>query len=156
MFYDSLDDFNSLEGPIVFTAHAENQCGDTLEKDYYLTFGYVVEYKNVQDQLDSMDYGFDNKIAVRVTAENYASCPKLSSLAWEFESKTQNNGDLGASITGRFHAWDYSDMTASIQPHSTAYFYGKEFTVVVKAKDFAGNQMEPLNLKYRIEDKPEN
>jgi hypothetical protein len=45
-------------------------------------------------------------------------------------------------------------MQAIIYPHSTAYFYGKEFKVVVKAKDFAGNQMEPLILNYRIEDKP--
>ena len=154
VFYTPVDSFNYLEGPTVFTVHSENECGDILEQDYYLTFGYMVEYDNGLDSPYSIDYGFDSKVAVRVTAENYASCPQLSSLAWEFESKTQVNCDLGASINGRLYALDNSDMSANIQPHSTAYFYGKEFTVVVNAKDFAGNKMEPLILSYRIEDKP--
>ncbi len=154
MFYAPEASFNTLEGPTTFTVHAENECDDVLEQDYYLTFGYMVEYDNGLGKLGEIDYGFDNKVAVRVTAENYASCPQLSSLAWEFESKTQFNSNLSASITGRFYDFDYSDMSASIQPHSTAYFYGKEFIVVVNVKDFAGNQMEPLILSYRIEDKP--
>lgn len=154
MFYNPNDDFISLEGSTVFTVHAENECNKILEQDFYLTFGYIVEYTNRQELLDSIDYGFQKKIVVRVTAENYASCPQVSSLAWDFESKPQTNVDLGASIVGRFHAWENSDMPAKIYPHSTAYFYGKEFKVVVKAKDFAGNQMEPLVLNYRIEDKP--
>jgi hypothetical protein len=45
-------------------------------------------------------------------------------------------------------------LPAKIYPHSTAYFYGKEFRVVVKAKDFAGNEMVPLVSSYKIEDKP--
>jgi len=154
MFYDSGDDFSSLEGPTVLTVHAENECGKILEQDFYLTFGYIVEYINRPELSGNMDYGFGHKIAVRVVAENYASCPQTSSLAWEFESKPQFNNDLRASIVGRFHAWDHNDMSATIYPQSTAYFYGKEFRVVVKAKDFAGNQMEPLILAYRIEDKP--
>ena len=154
MFYNPEDDFSSLEGPTVFTVHAENECGKILEQDFYLTFGYIVEYINRPELSSNMDYGFGHKIAVRVVAENYASCPQTSSLAWEFESKPQFNNDLRASIVGRFHAWDYNDMLATIYPQSTAYFYGKEFRVVVKAKDFAGNQMEPLILAYRIEDKP--
>lgn len=154
MFYDSLDDFISLEGPTVFTVHAENECGQVLEQDFYLTFGYIVEYINSPDDLNNIDYGYNNKVAVRVTAEDYASCPQVNSLAWAFESRAQYNRDLGASITGRFHAWDYSDMSAKIYPLSTAYFYGKQFTVIINTKDFAGNQMEPLILTYRIEDKP--
>ncbi len=154
MLYNPDDNFASIEGATVFTVHAENECNKILEQDFYLTFGYIVEYTNRQELLDNIDYGFQHKIIVRVTAENYASCPQVSSLAWDFESRPQANVDLGASIVGRFHAWEYNDMPAKIYPHSTAYFYGKEFKVVVKAKDFAGNQMEPLVLNYRIEDKP--
>jgi hypothetical protein len=154
MFYNPNDDYISLEGSTVFTVHAENECNKVLEQDFYLTFGYIVEYTNRQELFDNIDYGFQQKIVVRVTAENYASCPQVSSLAWDFESKPQANVDLGASIVGKFHAWEYNEMLAKIYPHSTAYFYGKEFRVVVKAKDFAGNQMEPLILNYRIEDKP--
>jgi hypothetical protein len=150
MFYDPIDDFESLMGTTIFTAHAENECGNVLEQDYYLTFGYLVEYINE----GKMDYGFDNKILVRIAAEDYASCPSLSSLAWDFESKGYHNADLSASIVGRVHVMDSLDMSAEIQPISTAYFYGKEFRVVVNAKDFAGNEMEPLVLIYKIENKP--
>lgn len=152
VYYDPADDFSSIEGPTTFTVHAENECGDILEKDFYLTFGYVVEYKN--QPVGGLDYGYGNKIAVRVTAENYASCPQVGSLAWDFESAGLKNRDLGASIVGRFHAVSEDNLSAKIYPQSTAYFYGKEFRVVVKAKDFAGNEMEPLILSYRIEDKP--
>jgi hypothetical protein len=156
MYYDPEDDFSSLEGPTTFTVHVENDCGKTLEQDYYLTFGYVVEYDNHPSSWQGMDYGFNNKIAVRVTAENYASCPQVSSLAWDFESKEYFNQDLGASIVGTLYNFEAGDLSAEIAPQSTAYFYGKHFEVVVNARDFAGNEMKPLILTYRIEDKPEN
>lgn len=152
LFYDPVDDFTTLAGPTVFTVHAENDCGKVIEKDYYLTFGYIVSYEN--SILNEIDYGHYHKVAVRVTAENYATCPRVSSLAWEFESRSMANVDLSASITGRFHAWDDKTLPARIYPQSTAYFYGKQFRVVVTAKDFSGNEMEPLVLVYKIEDKP--
>jgi hypothetical protein len=150
--YDPVDDFISISGPTVFTVHAENECGKIVEKDYYLTFGYIVSYEN--SILNEIDYGYYHKVAVRVTAENYATCPRVSSLAWEFESRSMANVDLSASITGRFHAWDDKTLPARIYPQSTAYFYGKQFRVVVTAKDFSGNEMEPFVLVYKIEDKP--
>ena len=156
MYYNPEDNFSSLEGPTTFTAHAENECGQSLEQDYYLTFGYIAEYDNYPSLWQGMDYGFNNKIAVRVTAENWASCPQVSSLAWDFESREKFNQDLGASIVGTFYSKEASNLAAEIKPQSLAYFYGKEFEVVVTAKDFAGNEMTPLVLKYRIEDKPEN
>lgn len=156
MYYDPADDFGSLEGTTTFTAHAENECGQSLEQDYYLTFGYIVEYDNHPSLSQGIDYGFNSKVAVRVTAENNASCPQVGSLAWDFESKEQYNNDLGATIVGRFYDLDTGDISASIRPQSLTYFYGREFEVVVNAKDFAGNEMEPLVLNYRIEDKPEN
>jgi hypothetical protein len=91
-----------------------------------------------------------------VTAENYASCPQVSSLAWSFDSKEQFNNDLGASIVGKAFSYEYSDVSAEIYPQSLAYFYNREFEVILTAKDFAGNEMEPFILNYRIEDKPEN
>jgi hypothetical protein len=152
MFYDG--NFDSLEGPTTFTAHAENVCGDIIERDFYLTFGYIVTFVNEEGGTNNIDYGFNNKVAVRVTAENYATCPRLNGLAWEFESKEQFNSDLGASITGYEEYSGREDLSASIYPQSTAYYYEKEFTIVVNAKDFAGNEMTPLILRYRIEDKP--
>ena len=152
MFYDPVDDFNSLNGPTVFTAHAENSNGDTLEEDYYLTFGYLVEYVNCPRI--GQDYGYNTKVTVRITAENYASCPKLGSDGHRFITEQRKNVDLGASIVGMFHADDVSDLSAEIYPSSTAYFYGKTFEVVIEAKDFAGNITPSFVLTYRIEDKP--
>jgi hypothetical protein len=156
MTYDPADDFSSLDGSTTFTVHAENTCGDYLEDDFYLTFGYRVEFDNSSGDLNNIDYGFNNKVAVRVTAEDMASCPELSSLAWVFDSKEQFNTDLSASIVGvTGSVTDQGDLSAEIYPQSNAYFYGKSFTVVVNAKDFAGNQMEPFVLTYTIEDEPE-
>jgi hypothetical protein len=154
MFYDPINDYVDLEGPTIFTVHAENECGDSLEESIYLTFGYIVEFNN-SDNLYGIDYGFGNKVVVRVSVEDFASCPSTDTLAFEFESKNRYNTDLSASITGIEVVGDtgYDNLSASISPISTAYFYGKEFVVVVNAKDFAGNEMEPLVLTYRIEDK---
>ena len=152
MFYDPVDDFGSLNGPTIFTAHAENNNGNILEENYYLTFGYVVEYKNYSRI--GLNYGYNTKVTVRITAENYASCPKLSSDGHRFITEQRKNVDLGASIVGIFHADDVSNLSAKIYPTSTAYFYGKTFEVVINAKDFAGNIMEPCVLTYKIEDKP--
>lgn len=153
MFYDPVDDFSSLNGSTIFTARAENSNGDILEEDYYLTFGYLVEYEN--HPRIGMNYDYNTKVTVRITAENYASCPKLSSDGHRFVTEQRKNVDLGASIVGMFHADDVSNLSAEIYPVSTAYFYGKTFEVVIEAKDFAGNIMEPFVLTYRIEDKPE-
>jgi hypothetical protein len=155
MFYDPIDDFESFSGPTTLTVHAENECGDYLEQNFYLTYGYVVEYNNVDySDPNSIDFKFGNKVSVRVTAEDNASCPKMSSLAWEFGSREEYNSDLQASITGRFHALDTEELSAEIYPNSSAYFYGKTMKIVVEAKDFAGNKMEPFVLVYKIEDKP--
>jgi len=154
LFYDPADNFSSLQGPTVFTVHAENECGDVLEKNYYLTYGYLIEYTNTKDAIGSIDFGFENKVAVRVTAEDYASCPSSGELSWEFGSKPQFNTDLSASIIAKPDGKATEDFTAEIYPVSLAYFYGKDFKVVVTARDFAGNYMEPLIINYRIEDKP--
>lgn len=150
LYYDPTDNFESLSGPTTFTVHAENECGDVLEKDYYLTFGYIVEYDN-----KGLDYGYGTEVAVRVTAENMASCPNEDSVAYIFETEHYREKDLGAFITGKPLDKDREDLPASIYPQSTAYFYGKEFEVIVNAKDFAGKSMETFVLRYRIEDDPD-
>ena len=150
MCYDPLDDFASLTGPTVFTIHAENDNGDRLERDYYLTYGYKVEFDNIYRT--GYDFDYNNKIVVRMTAENLVSCPKTSTDAYWFETLDQLNKDLGATIRG---TGGTNELPASIYPDSTAYFYEKEFRVVITARDFAGNVMEPFVLVYKIEDEPD-
>lgn len=152
LFYDPEDNFGSMMGPVVLTVHAQNDIGNELYEDFYVTFGYIVEYTNTHSSPSSIDYGFGNKVAVRVTVEDFASCESLSSSAWEFESRGMYNRDLTASIVGRLYGLDHSNMSSEIYPQSTAYFYGKEIRIILNAADYAGNPMEPLVLSYRIED----
>lgn len=148
MYYDPVDDFESLLGSTEFLVHAENDHGDYLEKAFYLTSGYIVEYDNI-DQ----NYGANQKVVVRMLAENNASCPVYDGFAYTFETAQDNFTDLPATIRGL--PVDSSDLSASISPKTDLLFlYGKTFRVEVRAKDFSGNEMEPYIFEFRIEDDP--
>ena len=148
MCYDSPTDFNDM-GPAIVTVHAANDNSDILEKDFYLTSGYIVEYDNRRQ-----DYGFGSQVVVRGTAENMASCPNTGTDAYFFTTIPRKSIDLTASIVGR--PWQEKNLSAEIVPQTdTIYFYGKVFRIEVRAKDFAGNVMEPFTFEFRIEDKPE-
>lgn len=149
MCYDSVDDFSSFIGSTTFTVHAANDNGDILERSFYLTSGYIVEYDN-----RTHDYGYSSQVVVQAFAENLASCPKTGADAYFFTTVPKPPRDLGASIVGV--PWSEKDLSASITPTTdTIYFYGKEFTIEVRARDLAGNIMEPYTFEFRIEDEPE-
>jgi len=149
MCFDSPNDFADLTGATTVTVHTENDNGDALERDFYLTSGYIVEYDN-----RTQDYGFGSQVVVRGTAENLASCPNTGTDAYFFRSTPKESISLGASIVGM--PWSEKNLGASITPTTdTIYFYGKVFRVEVRAKDFAGNVMEPFTFEFRIEDEPE-
>lgn len=156
VFFDLSANIDRFDGPTEIHVHAENECGNSIDSYNYVTFGYIVEYENnpLYDGEMDQSYGYDKKVSVRVTVEDMASCPRSDSFAYIFGTEQQKNKDLGASITGKFFADGFYDIGAGIYPQSTAYFYGKEFEVVVRAEDFSGNAMEPFVLKYRIENKP--
>lgn len=149
MCYDLID-VNAFLGSTTFTVHAENDNGDILEKDYYLTSGYTVEYDNI-----NQGYGYDNQVVVRMTAENLtASCPVTNTDAYWFTTQPRLSKDLGASIVGI--ELESDDLTASITPQTgLIYFYGKTFRVEIRAKDFAGNEMTPYTFEFKIEDEPD-
>jgi hypothetical protein len=149
MCYDSPTDFDSLVGSTTVTVHTENDNGDVLERDFYLTSGYIVEYDN-----RTQDYGFGSQVVVRASAENMASCPNTGVDAYYFTTLPRKSIDLGASIVGE--PWSEKNLSAEIVPTTdTIYFYGKTFRIEVRAKDFAGNVMEPFTFEFKIEDKPE-
>lgn len=148
MCYDPVDDFASLLGATTFTVHAENDDNGVLERDYYLTAGYIVEYNN-----ENQDYGYESQVVVRMSAENFASCPLYSTEAYWFKTLHKAPKDLSASIVGV--PWSTKDLTASISSETELiYFYGKTFRVEIRAKDFAGNIMSPYTFEFQIEDKP--
>lgn len=145
--YNSYDFFSSLQGPTLFTVHAENDNGDFLEQDIYITFGYFIEYKNPVKTGEG--YGYSNKVGVRLSAENMLSCPLSVSDGYWFETESRKNVELSASINC-VPAAEYSDISACIYPQSTAFFYDKIFRMVLNAKDFNGNEMEPFILEFKI------
>jgi hypothetical protein len=155
MYYNPTDDFSSLEGSTTFTVHAENSNGDILERNYYLTYGYLVDYDNINRI--GFDYGINTQVLVRMSAENLATCPKYSADAYWFETRDYFQKDLNASIIGEPPdiISSESSLGAVINPQSTAFFYGKTFRVVLNAKDFVGNEMEPYEFEFKIEDVPE-
>lgn len=152
LYYNPDDDFASLEGPTDFLVHTENECGDWLEESFYLTIGIIVEYNN--NEVVGNDFGFNKEVLVRIEAEDMATCPSLSSLAWSFTSDVLYPKDLFACIVGTPAGTETRNLGGEIRPKSTAYFYGKEFEIMLTASDFAGNEMTPFALNYKIEDKP--
>ena len=154
MCYDPIDDFESLMGPTEFIVYASNVVGEFSEEDYYLTYGYKISFDNSSYRY--MDFGYQNKIVVRAVAENLASCPKESGKAIWFESsaKCYFHKDLSCSVVGIGPPRYYGEegLSAYINPITSAYYYGRICRLVVRAKDFAGNEMEPFILVYTIEE----
>jgi len=147
--YNPVDDFESLLGPTKFTARGENDNGDVITRDFYVTFGYVVEYDN--DKVGGINYGYGNKIGVRVAASNLMNCPIDDADGFWFVSKDFANADLSAFIVGKPIATETIDLGASIYPWTTTYFYDKIFRMELTVKDFAGNEMDPFVLVFKVE-----
>ena len=148
MCYGADDFFASVLSATEFKVMARNNNGNVNWKSFYLTTGYNVEYDNI-----GQDYGHGNKVIIRMSAENFASCPAVGVFAYETEVVANESRDLQASIFAKPQLFT-SNLRAGIYPNSTAYFYGKVIKVEVRAKDYAGNEMEPFIFEFRIEDKP--
>jgi len=147
MFFDSPTDFFADE-PVEIVAHGANIIGDVIEQTYYLLYGYNLIY----DTPPEVVWGWGDQIIVWATAKNKASCPTQSTDAWWFEIRPPEHADLGATIvpTG------YANLPATIYPQlqPNTFFYGANVKVIVRAKDEAGNEMEPFVLNFTIEDNP--
>ena len=93
MYYTTV---SGLDGSTEFLVSAENSNGDVLTRSYYLTSGYFIDYENY----DKIDYGYEKEVVVRMSAENLATCPKLSADAYWFVTEHLKPRDLSASIVG--------------------------------------------------------
>lgn len=149
--YDPDDDFTSIDGPSELVVHTENECGDWIEDSFYLTIGIVAEYENYKDK--GLDFYYGRDVLTRISAEDTASCPSVNSYAWTFRSRELVSKDLSASIFADSFGSNTKELSAEIYPLSTAYFYGREFKLVLNAQDFSGNTMETFVLNYKIENK---
>ena len=143
------DNLDLFSGITTITAVATNNNNEVLEENYYLTSGYIVDFNN--NPTNGLDFGNNNRVYVRMEAEGMASCPTVVSDGYYFVSGDLYNYDLKAYIFPVGSYWsDEKDLSASIYPHSTAYFYDKEFEVVIRAKDYAGNETEPYVINFKI------
>lgn len=147
MCYSPDDLFARILSATEFKVVARNINGDVNWRSFYLTSGYHVEYDNV-----NQDYGHGNKIVIRMAAENFASCPALNIFSYETEVSPSAAFDLPAYIFARPQLF-YKNLSASVYPNSTAYFYGKKIKVEIRARDYAGNDMDPFIFEFRIENK---
>lgn len=96
-----------------------------------------------------MSFAHDEHLTVRISAENLATCPKTSTYAYTLETRAMFNRDLLAFI----YAKDGKrELPATIIADSTAFIYNEIYRVVINAKDFAGNEMEPFEFEFKIEE----
>lgn len=142
MYYNPLDDFYS-DGVLTYSIHTENIIGEVEEKDFYLLFGYNLQVDEV------IDWGANNKVVVRVEAQNLVFCPNLEGEAFDFTTVDLKSFNLNCTI----RPVGFVDLPIQIFPQSAVFFYGKTYTVKLQnVKDFAGNVMPDFEYTFTIED----
>lgn len=140
MFYDPPNDFDA-DGTITYTAHAQNSMGDIREQNYYLLYGYNIVFNEI------VDWGANKQIDIIAKAKNEAFCPQGSSDAFYFRTRDLHSLELGSIIK----PVEPLDLGSSLRTQSTAFYYGKTYTVTVSGiKDFAGNVLSPFNYSFTI------
>lgn len=129
-------------GTITITIHAENTNSGIIDRDYYLLYGYRVEFNEL------IDWGPKSTVVTSVKASNQVFCPNTEGAAVYFETKDLESRDLGAFIG----AIESVDLGAQIFPQSTFWFYGRTYKIKIEGvKDFAGNEMSTYEFEFTIE-----
>jgi hypothetical protein len=143
IYFDPEDDYYS-DGEIVLSIYAESSIGEVLDQDFYLLYGYNLELNEV------VSWKPNSRVYIRSTASNKAFCKNYEGVAYYFDTVDYESFNLGASISAAFNL--SSDINFSIYPQSTAFFYGKTYTVTVSGvKDHSGNVMAPFVYSFTIE-----
>lgn len=141
MFY--VPDSVVSSGTITLTAHVENDNSETAEQDFSLLYGFNILFD------EPINWGPLRVVDVLVNATNDVLCPNTVGEGFIFTTADFPSVNLGATI----RPVDSVDLGASIFPQSTAFFYGKTFTITVSGvKDFSGNIMAPYVLTFTIKD----
>lgn len=142
VFFNPIDDFYAT-GEIIITVYAESTYGEVLEEDFYLLFGYDLEFAEPNVFWDA-----NTRIYVTATANNAVVCPNKEGAHYFFDTAEIPSFNLAAYI----NAISYVNLPCSIYPRSTAFYYGQTYTVRVKnVKDFHGNIMPDFEYSFTIE-----
>jgi len=141
MFYDPFDVISS--GTIILTAHVQNDILEVEEQNFYLLYGYNLKFE------ETIDWGPVTQVDIRTQATNSALCPNTVAEGFYFTTVDLVSRNLRASI----QVIEAVNLSASIRPQSTAFFYGETYTVTVSGvKDFIGNEMDSYVFTFTIED----
>lgn len=130
-------------GTFTITAHVKNSNNDIKEEAYYLLYGYNVKFDQV------VEWGPAKQVDVLIQATNLAFCPNTEGEGSYFKTIDLESRSLGAIV----RVIEPFDLNSTIYPQSTAFFYGKTYTVTVSGvKDFSSNEMDPYTFTFTIED----
>jgi hypothetical protein len=143
MFYTPVNVMSS--GVISLIAHVENDIAETEEREFSFLYGYNTKFDEV------VDWGPNNLVTIRAQVSNTVLCPNTVGEGFCFTTADLKAKNLGAFI----QAVEYVDLSASISPQSTTFFYGQTFRITVSGvKDFSGNQTPAYTFSFTIEDPP--
>jgi hypothetical protein len=178
--YDNLDFDYGLGTQVVVRASAENlaSCPDAGAEAYFFTT-VIEKVSNLGATIESVPLDrilvtpsgvlLDAVVGTQqYTAELY-DVENTLILGVPFVWRTDSGGTIdnnGLFIAGTKKGVFNNAVVASfgglegyasveIDDGETVYYYGKTFRIEIRAKDFAGNVMEPLTFEFKIEDEPE-
>lgn len=130
------------EGEITVNVYAKNTVGEILDENFFLLYGYDIVPGT------SPEFKANDRVFVRAEASNATFCPNKEASAFYFETIDYDSFDLNMTIFPIGSA----NLQMSIMPQSTAFFYGRTFTVTIDGvKDFNGNLMPPFEYSFTIE-----
>jgi len=142
MCYDPENDFYSTGG-VTYFIHSESSIGEVEEKEFYLLYGYDLKINEI------IRWPVNTRVVVRAEASNLTFCSNLESEVFDFTTVDWPSVNLGCTIL----PVGFVDLPVGISPQSTAFFYGKTYTVKIQGvKDFSGNIMPDIEYCFTIED----
>jgi len=142
-----IDNIFVSDGDIYCKIVAHNKLNDLAEKTYVLLYGNSIELNS------RIKFDFNKQVSVVGCANNEVNCPNTECNSFVFETQDYPSYNLKALISCVIS----EDITAEIYPQSTAFFYGREYEIVISGiKDYSGNYILPTKIVFRIEELPIN
>lgn len=139
------DDFTTTGSSLIYSIYAESIIGENINRDFSVLFGFNVVLNDV------VDWGVSEDIYIRLQAKNTAFCSNEVSDSFKVTSANMLHSELISSI----NPISYSDITSSIYPQSTTFFYNKTYRIKLRnVKDFAGNILPEVIYEFTVEKKP--
>jgi hypothetical protein len=108
--------------------------------------GYQIKHINNRQDL----YPLSEKVYVFSSAENKAYKKSSCTVGYYFTIKDLSASRLTASIG---LSSGINDLNATVEVNTPAFLPGKHITMVLNAKDYAGNAMDPFTISFTLEER---